>query len=592
MKSCTYNFCLALRTSFFTIVRNPLFIVGIAALLPGGIGAVAQGSASARNGDFGIERLSRRPASGWTAVIVCTKDLRAAERDLRLKALHADIYRHLPLIRSLALRVPTRNLSRLAALPFVTGLSPDASVRKSDEFTVESSEAGIVAQQYGLSGQGVTIAVVDSGIHAHPDLSGAVLASVDVTGDNTTDDLCGHGTHVAGIIAGNGSASSGPNCFRTFYGIAPKAGLVSVRVLHSNGESDVSTVINGIQWVINNQARYHIRIMNLSLGHAVLESYTTDPLCQAVEQAWKAGIFVVCAAGNRGRLIDQGNPLIPTELPILDSSNLPLVNEGYGTNYGSIDSPGNDPYVITVGAMKSLDGVRADDRITTYSSRGPALIDQVLKPDIVAPGNLVISLLASGSYLDTLLGSANEVAPGVYMTNPPPGTPVEYFTLSGTSMAAPVVSGAAALLLQANPNLTPDTLKARLMVSADKWTYALGLGDAMTFGAGYINVLAALQCTLIPTQRALSPSLSQNLLLGLVLIDANNVISGVGGIWGISALSSFSSIYGSGALWGHNILINSTAISGNGAIWGHSGPGDTASSEVDMSAKVPHNDQQ
>jgi serine protease AprX len=556
---------------------------GVAAQYPN-----RSGKADGRLAGILRQPAAKRPPAGWTSVIVQVRDMRSAEHDARFRALHPDIYRHLPLIHALALRAPTRSLPRLESLPFVTHLSMDSPVRKSDEFTVGSSEAGIAAQQYGLSGAGVTIAVVDSGIGAHPDLNGAVLASVDLTGDNTTADLCGHGTHVAGIIAGSGASSSGPTCFRTFYGIAQRANLVSVRVLHAGGDSDVSTVINGIQWVVSNAPRYHIRVMNLSLGHPVLESYITDPLCQAVEQAWKAGIFVVCAAGNSGRLYNQANPLIPTELPALDSSNLPGVNEGYLTNYGSIESPGNDPYVITVGAMKSHDGIRADDRIATYSSRSPAIIDQVLKPDIVAPGNQVISLLAPGSYLDNLLGSTDEITPKAYMTGAAPGAPVEYFTLSGTSMATPVVAGTAALLLQANPNLTPDTLKARLMVSADKWTFALGLGDALTFGAGYINVPAALQCTVTAKQWALSPGLSQNLLTGLVLVDANHAIWGNGGIWGSSALTSLTAIYGTHAIWGNGTLSTSSAIFGNHAIWGNTGPGDTATSEVDMSAMFMH----
>src|SRR5207249_10554020 len=124
-----------------------------------------------------------------------------------------------------------------------------------------------------------------------------------------------------------------------------------------------------------------------SLGHPVGESHSTDPLCQAVEAAWKAGIFVVCAAGNDGRL----NSTIAAGAD----------NEGWGTAYGSIQVPGNDPYVITVGATKSIDGIRAHDKIATYSSRGPSRVDIVLKPDIVAPGNHIISTLADGSYLDT-----------------------------------------------------------------------------------------------------------------------------------------------------------------------------------------------
>jgi hypothetical protein len=126
------------------------------------------------------------------------------------------------------------------------------------------------------------------------------------------------------------------------------------------------------------------------------------------------------------------------------------------------------------------------------------------------------------------------------------------------------------------------------MVSADKWTFALGLGDALTFGAGYINVPAALQCTVTAKQWALSPGLSQNLLTGLVLVDANHAIWGNGGIWGSSALTSLTAIYGTHAIWGNGTLSTSSAIFGNHAIWGNTGPGDTATSEVDMSAMFMH----
>src|SRR5205085_1503192 len=145
------------------------------------------------------------------------------------------------------------------------------------------------------------------------------------------------------------------------------------------------------------------RVMNMSFGHPMADSYKNDPLCQAVEKAWKAGIVVVCAAGNSGR---QSDVVDPTK-----------GNEGYGTNYGSIDSPGCDPSVITVGAMKSVDGIRAHDTIGTYSSRGPTKGDLILKPDLVAPGNRVISLRSPGTPLDDQYGSTNLIAFDYYRIN-------------------------------------------------------------------------------------------------------------------------------------------------------------------------------
>src|SRR5262249_21442783 len=155
------------------------------------------------------------------------------------------------------------------------------------------------------------------------------------------------------------------------------------------------------------------------------------------------------------------------------------------TTYNSISVPGNDPYVITVGCMKSVDGLRAHDTISTYSGRGPTAFDSILKPDIVAPGNRVISLRVPNSTLDVLSAGANVVPFNYYMNSNSSSDTPQYCYLSGTSMSTPVVAGAAALLLQANPGLTPDTIKARLMVSADKWGFPNGLYDPCTYGAGY-----------------------------------------------------------------------------------------------------------
>ena len=249
-------------------------------------------------------------------------------------------------------------------------------------------------------------------------------------------------------------------------------------MLDDTGSGTVANVIAGIQWAVANKAKYNIRVMNLSMGHPVGESYRTDPLCQAAEQAWKAGIVVVAAAGNDGRISD---------LNVAGAD-----NEGWGTNYGSIASPGNDPYVITVGAMKQVDQYRNNDRIATYSSRGPSRIDLVLKPDIVAPGNQVISTNTNNSYLSKNFGGTNMVPYSAYVAKGQESAASKaYFRLSGTSMATPVVAGAAALMLEKDPTLTPDAIKARLMLSADKWLGPAGLGDPCTYGSGYLNIPAA-----------------------------------------------------------------------------------------------------
>jgi serine protease AprX len=364
-----------------------------------------------------------------------------------------------------------------------------------------------LVQSLGYDGTGVGVAVIDSGVNSVFDLTQAgskasriVYSQNFDTTANTTSDLFGHGTHVSGIIAGNGGSSTCGNCDVTFRGIAPNANIINLRVLDQNGSASDSTVIAGIQQAIALKSQYNIRVINLSLGRGIFESYTLDPLCQAVEQAWKSGIVVVVAAGNYGR----------------DNS-----NNNYG--YGTITAPGNDPYVITVGAMKTMGtATRADDLVATYSSKGPTMLDHVVKPDLVAPGNLIISDLASTN--DTLytLYPANLVPIADYTISSTSQMSSTYYQLSGTSMAAPMVSGAAALLLQQNPSLTPDQVKARLMKTAYK-TFPVSSSytdpstgitytdyyDIFTIGAGYLDTFAALNNTdLAPATSgsALSPT--------------------------------------------------------------------------------------
>lgn len=487
------------------------------------------------------------------------KDFTAEEQQIR--SLGGDIVQRLPLINALAVRIPAQQMAALASLPFVLHLSEDVTVHKHDDFTRTHTGANVALQQYGLDGTGITVAVLDSGIYPHQDLNnpstGAsrILANVDFV-PNTPNaiDQCGHGTHVAGIIGGNGSASTGSQFSHTYTGIAPKVNLINVRVLDQNGTGSVSSIIAGVQWCIANQAAYNIRVMNMSVGHPVGESFAQDPLCQAVEQAWKDGIVVVCASGNNGRLsgtYTNGG-----------------ANEGWGIAYGSVEVPGNDPYVITVGAMKTTDGNRADDAIATYSSRGPSVIDEMLKPDIVAPGNQVISLYCPGGTLESEYPN-NVIAPSQYTINPASNAPIQYFSLSGTSMATPVVSGAVALMLQANPSLMPDTIKGRLMMTSDKWNFPNGATDSCTFGTGYLDIPAALACTAIATQPALSPQLVQT-SSGTVVISGTNTVCGTNAIWGTNAMWGLNAIWGTNAIWGENTLSASNSIYADSSAWADS----------------------
>jgi len=331
-------------------------------------------------------------------------------------------------------------------------ISIDRNLKGAMNYAVPAVNADL-AHNLGFDGAGVGVAVIDSGVNQVADLgvlgskaSRVVYSQNFDTSTSTTGDLYGHGTHVAGIIAGNGSNSTCSNCDVTFRGIAPSASIINLRVLDQNGSATDSAVIAGIQQAIALKSQYNIRVINLSLGRGVFESYTLDPICQAVEQAWNAGIVVVVAAGNYGR----------------DNS-----NNNYG--YGTITSPGNDPYVITVGAMKTMGTPdRSDDLIATYSSKGPTMLDHVVKPDLVAPGNLIASELASTSDSLYSLYPQNLIPISDYTISNNGNSSSTYYRLSGTSMAAPMVSGAAALLLQQNPLLTPDQIKARLMKTAYK----------------------------------------------------------------------------------------------------------------------------
>ena len=308
-----------------------------------------------------------------------------------------------------------------------------------------------VWRQLGVTGRGIGVAILDSGIAPHPDLAGRIVAAVDFTGGNTTADLVppadpgGHGTHVAGLVAGDGAASGG-----AYTGVAPGASLIDVRVIGASGSTNVSTLIAGMQWVLAHRADYNIRVVNLSAGGPATTSYRDDPLAIAAEVLVFSGITVVVSAGNEG----------PHER--------------------TITSPGTDPYVITVGGIDdSGTATTADDALASWSSRGVTPIDGLAKPDVVAPGRKVVSLRSLGSTLDQEL-------PDRLVAGLDPLVPA-YFRLSGTSMAAPVVTGVVALMLEHSPALTPGQVKARLKTTATVLPY----GSAETTGSGMVSAVAA-----------------------------------------------------------------------------------------------------
>src|SRR5215471_9950553 len=345
--------------------------------------------------------------------------------------------------------IPTLSEPALEALPGIT-VTHDISVNvqsvpastgphtPSDAFLQETGAARLAGS--GDTGQGVTVAVLDTGISNLPDFSGRLIGGVDLTsGNNPYQDSYGHGTFVAGLIAGNGASSNGQ-----YSGEAPGAKLVSVKVAGADGTTHLGTLISGMQWVVDNQKTYGIKVVNISLGYQPSQSTVNNPLDNAVEATWNAGIAVVASAGNAGPF------------------------------NGTILSPGDDPLVITVGALDDMATTSpADDEMNDFSSVGPTSPDGWVKPDLVASGRSVVSLGAPGST--------------IYSNNPSSRIGSANFVGSGTSFSAAIVSGAAALVLAANPGITPDQLKARLLGSASPGP----VGNPFVDGHGALNAYAA-----------------------------------------------------------------------------------------------------
>ncbi len=309
----------------------------------------------------------------------------------------------------------------------------------------------------GHTGKGVGVAILDSGIAQHSALDARVIAHVNLvsTEPAATGDAFGHGTHLAGIVGGNTTAAKSVTPAYSG-GSAPAVSLIDVRVLGSDGVGLTSDVIAGIDWSIANRKKYNIRVINLSLGHPVTEPSTTDPLCQAVARAVGVGIVVVTSAGNYGT----------------SASGAPVL--------GGITSPGNSPLAITVGAIDTFGTLgTSDDRIAAYSSRGPTAYEFAVKPDVVAPGTKLVSLEAPGTYLDRAFPQWHIAGTGKNA----------YMRLSGTSMAAAVVSGGVALMLDANPSLSPAQVKVALQMGARY----MPDGGLIGGGAGSVNFSQSLQ---------------------------------------------------------------------------------------------------
>jgi serine protease AprX len=398
--------------------------------------------------------------------------------------------------------------------------NPSERVKASGEGGVENVEASSaiesrtplteprysspLTEQY--TGKDVTIAVLDTGIYPHPDLTfpnNRIIAFKDfVNGRNIPYDDNGHGTHVAGDAAGNGAVSQG-----LYRGPAPEANIVGIKVLDRDGNGRTSTILKGIIWAIENRERYGIKVLNISLGNTPVSKGKADPVAQAVEKAVASGIVVVVAAGN----------------------------EGPGA--GTISSPGDNPKVITVGAVddnNTPSDIR-DDKIPEYSSRGPTT-SGTRKPDLLAPGEGIVGPSAPATPMEEkakkyslvnetlswlrkmsdgqlthvpeetlrLIGLSDETI-NQFKTSPALARAEinrlikatdrlsmidsSYIISPGTSMAAPIVAGVVAELLHANPNLTPDQVKSILLNTA----HPLPEVGRQIQGAGELNPHEALK---------------------------------------------------------------------------------------------------
>ena len=346
-----------------------------------------------------------------------------------VRAAGGRVLRALPLVDGVSAVVPAAQLRRLADSAQVRSVTADREGRFVNYAWDETSTASTFAKTMqavpswtrGNYGKGVGVAVLDTGVSPLPDLEGRLVHGPDLSGEASLVDTYGHGTVMAGLIAGNGAASA-TRTGGAYTGVAPAAHVVAVKVAGRNGVVDVSTVLQAMHWISAYKEQYGIRVLNLSWGVASTQSPTVDPINHAVQRLWAQGIVVVVAAGNSG------------------------------SASGTITKPGDDPLVITVGALNDKGDTDAtNDDVPGWSSRGPTAAG-LAKPDLVAPGRTVVALRSPGSAIETAYPKAL-VSPG-------------YIRGSGSSQAAAITSGAVALLLAARPGLTPDQVKSVLMATA------------------------------------------------------------------------------------------------------------------------------
>ncbi|MBP7777331.1 MAG: S8 family peptidase [Acidobacteria bacterium] len=553
------------------IWRTGLLACAVLALAAGV--AFAQGPRNSRKFDRAVS--DARQGSRPVGVILRVVPGREKEVRAALKARKLKVNDEMPSVAGIGAVLAPEDIDELAGLGAVEGISADALVYAAGAGSKKTSSTstatttstsgttewwsafadlsasttqwsalmGSLGTQFsGRTGAGVGVAVVDSGIDGTAtQFQGRISAFYDFTtkaGRNgttsTATDAYGHGTHVAGLIG----ASS-----LTFGGIAPKVHFVGIKVLDATGAGKTSHLIKAIEFLVANKSNLNIHIINLSLGHPILEPAKTDPLVQAVEKAVAAGLVVVTSAGNYGQ-----NPTTGV------------------SGYAGITSPGNAPSAITAGSL-DVHGTadRRDDTASAFSSRGPTWYDGFAKPDVLAPGHGLFSTSAAGSELSKTASTLSASGDAV--------------KLYGTSMAAATTTGVVALLLEANRaafpaagrDLPPNAVKAMLQFSAVPVRESASGPelDLLTQGAGGLNGLGAL---------ALAKSLDPSRVLGSWWLATPVVESSkLGGftlpwsrriIWGASTLYG-DAIYSNLPAWQSNIVWGNTLIWGEALVWGN-----------------------
>jgi serine protease AprX len=444
-------------------VRGGVAAFAIAAIVWALVGpAVSPSSASSNNRLASAVTATVDPAlhglTGSAHVVIQG----ARSTEAAVTRLGGHITHELPLIGGFSATVPARQVDNIAKVPGITAIIRDTKMRVMAATPMDTGgtqPADVYQQVTGASdlkaagdnGHGVTVAVIDTGVSSMADTSSRLVSvsqdplglthanCVNLAGDGTCTDEYGHGTFLAGLIAGTGAASGGQ-----YAGVAPGAKILSVKIAGADGSADVSTVIAAIQWVIAFKNTYNIKVLNLSLGTNGTQSYQLSPLDYAVEKAWQAGIVTVVSASN------------------------------LGPGASTIDKPADDPFVITVGAIDDNGtATLSDDNVPAWSARGPTAADGLAKPDIAAPGVGLISLAAPGAAITTQF---------------PPAMAAPYRQGSGTSMSTAVVSGLVADVLSAEPSWSPNRVKYALMSTAQPDAG----NDPMAVGSGMVNGYAAL----------------------------------------------------------------------------------------------------